>query len=193
MNGSDYEFDVAFSFHSRDEGLATQLNDLVQDRFKTFLYSEQQKILAGTDGEKTFNAVFGKKARCVVVFCRAEWGETPFTRIEQTAIRNRAFNEGYDFTLFIPTDNTVPPWLPKTQLYYGLERFGLQGAAAVIEQRIQVLGGEPRVEGITDRAARLQRGRDLEYARKKFRESPEGMKAANDVFTSHCQPGGKGC
>ena len=28
--------------------------------------------------------------------------QTPFTRIEQTAIKNRAFNAGYDFTLFIP-------------------------------------------------------------------------------------------
>jgi hypothetical protein len=38
------------------------------------------------------------------VFYRQEWGETPFTRIEQTAIRNRAFHEGHSFTLFVATE-----------------------------------------------------------------------------------------
>ena len=186
VSNSNYEFDVAFSFHSMDEGLATQLNDLVQDRFNTFLYSRQQEMLAGTDGEETFNSVFGKRSRCVVVFCRKEWGETPFTRIEQTAIRNRAFDEGYEFTIFIPTDKppAVPPWLPRTRLYFGLDRFGLQGAAAVIEQRIQALGGEPRVESINDHAARLQRKRDLDQARKTFRNSPEGIRAANEAWSA---------
>ena len=166
MTGPNFEFDVAFSFHSLDESLVTQLNDLLQDRFKTFLYSKNQEILAGTDGEEIFNSVFGEMARCVVVFYREEWGETPFTRIKQTAIRNRAFDVGFDFTLFIPTEKTpnVPPWLPKTRLWFGLDRFGLTGAAAVIEARIQELGGEPRVESITDRAARLQRARDLDEA-----------------------------
>jgi hypothetical protein len=35
----EFEFDVAFLFHSADEGLAIQLNDLLQDRFRTFIYS----------------------------------------------------------------------------------------------------------------------------------------------------------
>jgi hypothetical protein len=72
MAESDFKFEVAFSFHSLDEGLATQANDLLQDRFKTFLYSKRQEMLAGTDGEETFNAVYGGQARCVVVFCRKE-------------------------------------------------------------------------------------------------------------------------
>src|SRR5947199_9534189 len=91
----------AFSFHSKDEKLAQQLSDLLSDRFTTFIYSEHQKALAGRDGEKAFNEVFGSKARLVVILHREEWGQTPFTRIEETSIRNRAFTEGYDFTVFI--------------------------------------------------------------------------------------------
>ncbi len=50
----------------------------------------------------------------------------------------------YDFTLFISTDDTgKPDWLPKPRLYYGLSRFGLLGAAGVIENRMQELGREP--------------------------------------------------
>ena len=124
-----YEYDVAFSFLAQDELLATNLNDLLQDRLNTFLYSKRQGELAGTDGEQTFNSVFGEKARVVVVLYRAGWGETPWTRIEETAIRNRAFEHGYDFVKFIPLDDqpSVPKWLPRTQLWLGLKRWVLRG------------------------------------------------------------------
>lgn len=179
-----FEYDVAFSFHSRDESLAVELNDLLQDRFKTFLYSEQQKVLAGRDGEEVFNAVFSQAARIVVVLCRAEWGQTPFTRIEQTAIRNRAFHEGYDFTLFVPTTEPaeIPKWLPRPQLYFGLQRFGTKGAAAVIESKIQQAGGEAHDETAEARAARFKRAAALKEAKKRFRESDKGVKAASEAF-----------
>ena len=62
-----FAYDVAFSFLAEDEGLANELNGLVRDRLATFLYSERQAILAGTDGESTFGEVFARQARTVVV------------------------------------------------------------------------------------------------------------------------------
>jgi hypothetical protein len=67
---ADYKYNVAFSFLAQDEQLASQLNDHLQDRAKTFLYSKRQERLAGTDGEETFNSVFGEHARVVVVLYR---------------------------------------------------------------------------------------------------------------------------
>src|SRR5689334_17468170 len=98
-----FEYDIAFSFVGEDEGLATQINDRIQDRYRTFLYSRAQEQLAGRDGEQKFNDVFGEQARTVAVLLRAEWGQTRWTRIEETAIRNRAFNQGYEFATFIVT------------------------------------------------------------------------------------------
>ena len=150
MSADNYKYDVAFSFLAQDEAFAMQLNDLLQDRVTTFLYSRRQGELAGTDGEKTFNLVFGEQARLVVVLYREGWGETPWTRIEETAIRNRAFDHGYDFVKFIPLDDkpSVPKWLPRTQLWVGLKRWGISGAASVIEARIQELGGETHEESV---------------------------------------------
>src|SRR5688572_23398106 len=101
--------------------------------------TERQRMLAGRDGEVAFNEVFGRDARIVVVLYRQGWGERGFTHVEATAIRNRAFERGYDFTTFIPLDTppTVPAWLPKTRIWVGLHRWGLDNAAAVIEARIQ--------------------------------------------------------
>ena len=140
---TSYKYDVAFSFIAQDESLAIQLNDLLQDRLNTFLYSKQQEEIAGKNGEKEFGKVFGEEARIVVVLYRKGWGETPWTRIEETAIRNRSYEHGYDFAIFIPLDDplSVPKWLPKTQLWVGLKRWGIAGAASVIEARVQELNG----------------------------------------------------
>jgi hypothetical protein len=185
VDAPSFEYEVAISFHSLDEGLATELCDLVQKSSKTFLYSKKQEVLAGTDGETTFNRVFGEQTRLVVVFVRKEWGETPFTRIEQTAIRNRAFDSGYDFTFFIPTDACkLPSWVPKNRIWCALDRFGLEGAAGAIEMRLQELGGEPTVESTIDRAARFQRAREFDAVREKFDHSIEGVEQADQAFTS---------
>ena len=184
METEQYKYDVAFSFLAQDEALATQLNDLLQDRVKTFLYSNEQETIAGTDGERTFIEVFGKQARLVVVLYRKKWEESPWTRIEKTAIRNRGYEEGYDFAKFIPLEDppTVPNWFPKSQIWIGLKRGGVEGAAAVIEARIKELGGNPHEENVQERAARHERSLMWKHKRSAFLNSSEGADAANKEF-----------
>jgi len=179
-----YEFEVAFSFLQVDEKLATEINDLIQDKFATFLYSERQKILAGTDGEQIFNGVFGEKARIVVIFYRDGWGTSPWTRIEETAIRNRAHTDGFDFTTFVQLDekSTMPKWLPKNRIYYNFERWGKKGLAPVIEARIQEAGGLGRPDTLEDQASRMKR-RDLNLKDKRiFLYSHEACDNAQEEF-----------
>lgn len=180
----DYQYDVALSFLAQDEPLATQLANTLEERHRIFLYSRKQEQLAGTDGEKTFNEVFAKQARVVVVLYRKGWGESPWTRIEETAIRNRAFEEGYDFALFVPTDDSpsVPTYVPKTRLWIGLARFGINGAASVIDARIQELGGQLRVLSLEERAARAQQVAAFKAFREEYSRSYEAMQAADTSF-----------
>jgi len=181
---ADYKYDVAFSFLKEDEELATSLNDLIQNRLSTFLYSKRQGEIAGTDGEETFNTVFGSAARIVVVLYRTKWGTTPWTRIEETAIRNRAFNEGYDFTVFIPLESPpkLPLWLPKTRIWADLERLGAQGAVSIIEDRVKEAGGISREETVEERATRLKQQLDKERKRKAFLNSADGVKSTSEEF-----------
>lgn len=184
MNDEDYTYDIAISFLAQDEGVATSLSDLLQDRLKVFLYSKKQEDLAGKDGEIEFNSVFSEQSRMVAVFYRSGWGESPWTRIEETAIRNRAYEHGYDFVTFIPLDDKkqVPTWLPKTQLYVGLSRWGIEGVASVIEARVQELGGQVSEESIEDRAKRLERSLKSEEIKKQFNNSTEGVNKAYSEF-----------
>lgn len=184
MSDAEFKYDVAFSFLAKDELLATQLNDRLQDRVRTFLYSKRQEDIAGTDGESKFNAVFGQEARTVVLFYREGWGLTPFTRIEETAIKNRGYDCGYEFLLCIPLDDppAAPPWYPKTRLWLGLQRWGIEGAASVVEARIQERGGQPRQKTAPERAKRLNRALEFAAKRGRFLHSEEGVKAANEEF-----------
>ncbi len=178
----EYKYDVAFSFLQEDEELAVQLNDLLRDRLSTFLYSKKQGELAGTDGEETFNNVFSAESRIVVVLYRDGWGDTPWTRIEETAIKNRAYDEGYDFTIFIPLDHppSVPQYLPRTRIWASIDRWGIEGTASVIEARVQEFGGIPHEETIEEHVARRKRQIDGEQQRKQFLATEDGVKAAKD-------------
>ena len=175
-----FEYDIAFSFTTDDEGIATQLNDRLQDRYRTFLYSKAQDKLVGTDGADTFGAVFNKQARSVVVLLRPEWGTTPFTRVEQTAIKNRAHDHGYDFATFIVTvpGTPIPDWLPKTRLWYDLPRFGLDGAVAVLAARIQERGGAAVEETLAAKMARLERAQNFSREKEAFVGSKQGVDGA---------------
>jgi hypothetical protein len=179
-----FEYDVAFSFNAMDEGIATQLNDLLAPRMKTFIYSERQREIAGTDGQESFSKVYGKTARIVVILYRPEWGETPWTRIERDAIKNRSLDEGWDFTTFVPTveQPQMPPWLPKTRLYIGLQRWGVQGAASVIEARVAERGGSPHEETVAERADRFARTTALKQLQEQFQRSDIGVKAARGAY-----------
>jgi len=147
----NFQYDIAFSFTKEDEGVATQINDLLQDRYQTFLYSSAQEKLAGTDGEETFNTVFKEQARLVAVLLRPEWGNTSWTRIEQIAIKNRAYDEGYDFATFVVTvpRTPIPDWLPRTRIWYDLPRFGLDA-----QQRSSPLGSKSVVVSRSRRRSR---------------------------------------
>jgi hypothetical protein len=184
MTNKKYKYDVAFSFLQEDEDIAIKLSDLLKGRFTTFIYSENQAELAGKDGEKIFNSVFGKECRIAVVLFRNNWGKTKWTRIEMTAIKNRAFDDGYDFTLFIPLEENakLPKWLPRTQIWYNYNRWGIDSAASIIEYKIHQEGGIEKVESISDKAARIDREIDFKKKKEAFLDSADGVQAAHREF-----------
>lgn len=177
-----FKYDVAFSFLAEDEELATKLNGLLEGRLPTFIYSSRQKEVAGTDGEKVFGQVFGQQARVVVVLYRSTWGTTSWTRIEEIAIKNRGFDDGYDFVLLIPLEKpaSCPKWIPRNRLWIGLDRFGLDGAAGAIEARVQEAGGNPKEEGPAEYAARIARTMAARGKVKALLDSEPGVKLARE-------------
>lgn len=180
VNQKKYKYDIAFSFVAQDEPIVEALNSKIRERFTTFLYSKRQTELAGTDGVTIFSEVFGQASRLVVVFYRDSWGKTVWTRLEETAIKGRFLNDGADFLLLIPIEDnqSLPPWFPVQRIWLDYKRWGIDGAAGIIEQRAQEVGGTPREETAIDKARRIQHDSRLAEERKSFLNSVAGVNAA---------------
>jgi hypothetical protein len=76
----------------------------------------------------------------------------------------------------------MPPWVERTRLYYSLDRFGIDGAAAVVESKLQELGLAPVVEGARDRAQRLERSLTFKTEKETFEKSTTGAQAGSKAY-----------
>lgn len=186
----EYKYDVAFSFLNEDLELVSQVNELIKNRLTTFIYTERQNELVGNDGEEVFSRVFGKESRVVVIFYRKNWGINGFTKIEKNAIKNRAFsgNDYHNFMLLVNLDDNNPgiSWIPKTNIYFNIELYGIKALVAIIEQLVIQNEGIIHEETPLELASRLEKKIKVERERKGFLDSEEGVKVANNEFKKLC-------
>jgi hypothetical protein len=181
---NDYKYDIAFSFLKKDQQIIEQLFLLLKDKVKCFVYFNEQEKLAGRNGENVFNNVFAIEARMIVVAYDDEWGETPWTRVEETAIRNRAHDEGYDFVTLMPVKSGLqaPKWLPKNRIWLGLETYGIEKAAIVLESRVQELFGEVKQLSAQDIIIQEAELIEIRTINKKRIQSLEGVKILSEEY-----------
>jgi len=152
-----YLYDVAISFLSGDEPLTLKLYEQLSESLSVFVYLKKQEQLAGTDGLESFRQAFLSQSRLVVVLYRDGWGKTPWTAVEEMAIKDRMLERGWQPLLFVMLDqlSTCPVWLPKSQIRLNYTRFAgdLVGA---IKLRLLDLGGELRIETALEKAQRME-------------------------------------
>lgn len=176
MNDSTvYEYDVALSFLNRDVELAHQLYEGLKERLRVFFFPERQHELVSRDGEDRLTRIFLAEARLDVVLYRTEWSTTPWTRIEERAIRTRGFQkQDYDeFLIVLVVDgNTVPPpWLPPHIIYGDPLRYGVASAITTVETVLMRLGTSVKPETPEERARRIDRALQWASEKRRFRQS----------------------
>jgi hypothetical protein len=161
MTDASKKWDVAISFASADEPLALQLRDLLQPPHSVFVYSKEQERLAGKDGIEAFRTAFREQATLVVILYAEPWGQTPWTRVEKTAIEELALDQGWDHLLFVRLKGAepVPKWVPKPHLYLDYATFGMSELAGAIKLRLAELGVESKPLSPAVRAAAQERRR----------------------------------
>jgi hypothetical protein len=182
---SVFKYDMAISLLDRDLELAREIANLVSDRALVFLYSEQQRQLVANDGMDEFTSVFRRDSRTVLVLTRKKWGHTQWTRIEETAIKNRGLTDGWDFVTVVPLDGkeSVPDWVPQTYIWADLARLGVAGLVAVLERKLKDRGSAIKPESALDLHARLQRETQEREKRTAFLGSKAGADAADAEYT----------
>lgn len=138
------KYDVAISFLSKDAAIAAAIHQKLSEGLKVFFYPRNQEQLAGTDGMESMRKPFLDDSRIVVVLYRELWGKTPWTRVEETAIKDGCLQHGWQRLFFVVLDSgdTLPVWLPQTHVRFNYSDFGLEQAVGAIKARVQENGGQ---------------------------------------------------
>lgn len=179
---TDHAYDVAVSYLAHDEAAALRLAEAIGDRVTLFMdpAREWERPDAGLVAASV--AALRDRARLSVVLYREPWGETELTRAEAEALKARGLERGWDSLLVVALDpasgRRAPVWVPRANAWLDVDRYGMEGAAAVIEHKVRELGGEPRSESAREREERLRRQADAERERDAFLNSAEGVEAA---------------
>src|SRR5262249_39891040 len=134
--------DVAISFLARDEPYAAELHAKLEQTLQVFFFPRQQEELAGTDGLESMRTPF-LESRVAVVLFRHPWGETPWTRVEETAIKDRCLANGWNSLLFVTLDKAskLPIWLPNTHIRFSSQDYPIEELVGAIKVRVQESGG----------------------------------------------------
>jgi hypothetical protein len=184
---SDKTYDLGISFLHRDEPFALELESKLSETLNVFVYSKRQEELAGTDGLESFRKAFLSDSKLVIVLYRDRWGQTPWTRVEETAIKDRFLQEGWDWLLFVVLDDgsTPPVWLPRTHIRLNYAQYG-EALIGAIKLRAQELGVQVKTESVLERAKRLERDSQARMERTRLLQA-EGSKAVTQEYDLVCK------
>jgi hypothetical protein len=141
---SEPKYDVALSFLARDESIGAALADLLTEGgLEVFFFPRDQEVLAGTDGMESMRSSFIEGSRVAVVLFREPWGQTPWTRVEQTAIQESCLKLGWERLFFVALDqeSALPLWLPPMLVRFNYADFPLEQAVGAFKARVQERGG----------------------------------------------------
>jgi hypothetical protein len=167
-------YDVAISFLSADENIASALTSVLSKGLSVFFYPTKQQETAGADGLEKMRKLYSlETSRVVVVLFRKAWGETQWTGVEDLAIRDRCLKDKFKSVFFLRLDKSaLPQWVPETYVSFNYDVYGLDQAVGAIKARVQELGGLIQPESITKRAERYRLEREYQSER-------EGLKSPN--------------
>jgi len=153
------EHDVAISFLVGDQQIAQAIAEQLEaSGLKAFFFPRSQEELAGTNGMESMRVPF-LSARVNVVLFKHPWGETPWTRVEDAAIRDRCLNGGWPSLMFVTLDKTSkrPKWLPDSHVRFAWEDYGIEQLIGAIKHRVQEQGGTIVPLDARGEAKRVQR------------------------------------
>lgn len=177
MPDQDPVYDIAISFLYQDLALAQALYDELTKGLKVFFFPRNQEELAGSDGLESMRAPFRAQSRLNLVLYRPKWGKTPWTGVEEAAIKESCLATSYKsiFFLVIEPTSEIPPWLPETHVRFNLADFSLEQAVGAIKARVQERGGHYKPMTPSRKVELLQIEEEYQRDRGQI-SSPEGIR-----------------
>jgi hypothetical protein len=176
MHDQDPVYDVAISFLYQDLALAQALYDELSKGLEIFFSPRNQEELAGSDGLESMRAPFLSQSRLNLVLYRPMWGNTPWTGVEEVAIKESCLETSFKSIFFFVIERTseIPAWLPDTHVRFNFADFTLEQAVGAVKARVQERGGHFKPMTPIRKAELLQVEQEYQDDRRHI-SSQEGM------------------
>lgn len=176
MHDQEPIYDVAVSFLYEDLALAQGLYDELSKELKVFFFPRNQEELAGSDGLESMREPFRSQSRLNVVLYRQKWGKTPWTGVEEVAIKESCLATSFRSIFFFVIEPTseIPTWLPETHVRFNFADFTLDQAIGAIKARVQERGGHFKPMTPARKVALLQVEDEYQRDRRQI-SSQDGM------------------
>lgn len=170
----EFKYDIAFSLLAQDLELAEEIKRRINSDVKCFLYSDEQKELAGKNGVEIFKNIFKVESRLDVVLFRKGWGGSGWTGIEEDAMQDRLFKNGEGFLFLVVLDNKdeIPNWVPISKIWVDYKRLGIKGLISILEERVRERGKELTIETSEEKLKRIEKNLEI---KSKIREILNGV------------------
>ena len=131
-------YDIAYSMLALDEPYARRLITELKKRLpgEQYLYSRKtEDVTEDNDLASTFGPIFSADSRLVVLLYRPGWGDTPFTAVEQDAIKARTLNEPGVRSVFVVAMQPphIPWWFPEYEFWADADLYSVPQISAMIE------------------------------------------------------------
>ncbi len=176
------KYDVAISFLSADMKVAEAIDAELEKGLRVFFFPRRQEELAGTDGLQSMRDPF-LDATVIVILHRERWGNTPWTGVEQVAIKDRMLDGGWPGLMMVKlNDDPAPRWVPHTHINFALADFGVAQLVGAIKGRVSELGGVIRTQTMAEKAALVRKNDKFAAQRKDFQRSGRGVQAARGSY-----------
>lgn len=149
----DYDFDVAISFAGEDRDLVREVADaLKEEGVRTFFDEDFAVDMWGEDLVEYFTAIYGKRARYMLMFISRHYAEKAWPGQERRAGLARALESDDAYILPVRLDDVdPPPGMRTTTGYLDARRIGVTGLAIAVTQKLR---GTPGWDGKTPRLRR---------------------------------------
>jgi hypothetical protein len=176
MHDQEPVYDVAISFLYQDLALAQTLYNELSKELEVFFFPRNQEELAGTDGLESMREPFRDQSRLNVVLYRPRWGKTPWTGVEEVAVKESCLATSFRSIFFFVIEPTseIPTWLPETHVRFNFADFTLDQAIGAIKARVQERGGHFKPMTPARKVALLQIEDEYQRARRQI-SSQDGM------------------
>lgn len=187
------EYDVAISFLHRDLAFAEQIRERLAPGLHAFVYAREQEEVALDDGMERFRTVFKDNAKISLVLHRGGWGHTPWTSIEESAIRDRCLRTSFRSLAIVTLDDSaLPEWVPDTHISFNAAEYPLEQLIGAIKRKAEV-DFDLRIapESALDIARRRMQEEEYRQQTTAYFMTPEGAQAvlqsAEEMFALFCE------